>query len=73
MDKNDQPMFKMELTKEQVEWVINRDKILDHIFFNRDQRWMPYIYPDEVYRSDMKSGSGYREAVWEEIKAQVKI
>lgn len=69
MKMNEERTYKMELTSEQVEWVINRDKILDYIYMNRDRKWMPYIFPDEVYRT----GDTYRESVWLEIKKQAEL
>jgi hypothetical protein len=65
---SEQKLFKMELTKEEVEWVINRKKILDHIYLNREKKWMPYIYPDHVYQT-----YDYSNSVWEELKKQIEV
>lgn len=63
----EEKLYTMQLTKEQVEWVINREKILDHIYLNREKRWMTSIYPDEVYRT-----GGYEGSVWQELSKQIK-
>lgn len=58
----------MHLTKEEVDWVINRKAILDHVYLKRTEDWMPFLYPDVVYRSD----DDYSEHVWRELKRQIE-